>query len=124
MSGGPKDILRMDGEDIDKKIQAFLKRVKDKKLKNMRWLMSTPEGRRIAYMFLEECQTFLDAYAVDVNLTHINLGKKTIGNWFLALLDEASPTAYSQMVREHRSEMATQKEIINKIKEGKSEGEN
>lgn len=123
MSKGPEDILNINKGDAEKKLIAFENRERAKEISDIRELMSTPVGKRVAHRILEKCETFIDAYAGDVNLTHINLGKQKIGHWFLGEMDIAKATAYQEMVREHRSAMVVREQIINNIRSGKDQGD-
>lgn len=119
----PHDILDINKDVVEKKIKDFEKRKRNKELADLKAVLSTPEGKRVAYRFLEKCETFTDAEQEDVNKTYIKIGKQKIGHWFLGEMDVAKQTAYQEMVRERRSAMATEEQIINNIKSGKDQGD-
>lgn len=119
MSKGPEDILNINKDQVDKKLQAFEKRERAKEIDDMREFLGTPVGKRIARRFLDKCETFVDAEGADVYATYINIGKQKIGHWLLLEMDIAKPTAYQEMVREYKSAMVVKEQILTNIKEGK-----
>ena len=67
---------------------------------DLRWLMSGPRGRRIAYRHLERCGIFQQSFAMDSHVTAFNEGRRSVGLMFLADLIRVCPEKHSTMMQE------------------------
>lgn len=69
-----------------------------KLLDDMRWVLSTPKGRRVVWWILSLCGIFRISFvSKDANQTSFNEGCRDIGLRFLRVIQSANPKAYSQM---------------------------
>lgn len=87
--------------------QEKAKRLRNRDLNDIRVVLSTPEGRRFYWRLLSKAQVFIDGYvAGDRGYgTTRNTGMKFVGHWALDEMLEAKPSAFTQMQREHASEL-------------------
>jgi hypothetical protein len=82
---------------------------KDRELNDLQKVLKVPEGRRFVYKMLSECGVFKASFSLNSMQTAFQEGKRDIGLALLRDLDEAEPQAYSQMLREHFSELKSKK---------------
>lgn len=69
-----------------------------KLLDDMRWILSTPKGRRVIWWLLGIAGVFRISFAPkDSNQTSFNEGSRDIGLRLLRVVQSANPKAYSQM---------------------------
>jgi hypothetical protein len=92
---------------------------RDKWLNDIRWVLSTPQGRRFYWGMMAECRAFKEEFISDTNLCYFNKGKKKIGLDMYYDLLEAEPKAYLQMLQENeaqktREDIKTEKQIKEK----------
>ena len=93
---------------------------RDKWLNDVRWVISTPQGRRFYWGLMAQCKAFKEEFIAESNRCYFEKGKKKIGlDMFYDLL-EAEPKAYMQMVQENdaqktREDLKTEKKIQEKI---------
>lgn len=72
-----------------------------KELKRLRWLMSTPKGRAIAWSVLEANHLFRHTVGNPVERVHNVDGQRSYALKFLADLKEASPDNVPTMLKEN-----------------------
>ena len=113
MPGPNTDILNLDKTAEDKKKKDIIKRQRNKDLTDLRFILNTPQGRRVWRRLLEECGPLRNPYAGDVNLTHINIGKQDIGQWAMREMDMARPSTMQEMNREYKSDLALREAVEN-----------
>ncbi|MFA5217142.1 hypothetical protein [Sulfuricurvum sp.] len=82
-------------------------RVRERRLNDLRVILNLPEGRRLVWWILTICKVFVDGYVPGDSgyETTRNTGIKWVGHWLLNLVFEAKPAAFTQMQREHASEL-------------------
>jgi hypothetical protein len=85
-------------------------RRKDREIDDLQKVLKLPEGRRFCYKVLSECGVFKSSFSLNSMQTSFQEGRRDIGIMLLKLLDEAEPQAYSQMLREHFSELKSKKQ--------------
>lgn len=89
--------------------KAYLKR-RAREITDLQKVLKLPEGRRLLYKILCECGVFKASFTQNSNTTAFNEGKRDIGLLLLKELDAAEPQAYSQMLREHFSELKSKEQ--------------
>lgn len=82
------------------------KRLNDRKLSDMRFVLKSAEGRRLLWSLMEEAKIFHGCYVHGDNGygTTYNSGRQDQGRILLNRILEAKPEAYLQMQNEHASE--------------------
>lgn len=107
-----RDPLAIPTEEEQKKREDAAKREREKELEDIRFVLKSPEGRRVYYRLIDHCQPFKESYVVGMfDVTANNEGRRMVGNFLMAELLEADPERYFQMVREFKSAMVTKKII-------------
>ena len=101
-----------DDEIIDKNKESKkeYKNRRDREISDLQAVLKKPEGRRVVYKILCECGVFKASFALNSNTTAFNEGKRDIGLGLLAELDLAEPNVYSQMLKEHFSEIKSKQD--------------
>jgi hypothetical protein len=87
----------------------FRKR-REREIADLQQVLKQPHGRRFVYRVLCECGAFKASFTQNSMTMAFNEGKRDIGLMLLKALDEAEPQAYSQMLREHYSELKSKKQ--------------
>lgn len=74
-----------------------------KELEDVAFILSTPEGRRFFWRYLEKCGIFKSSFSEhSSHLTSFMEGERSIGLQLMADMNEADPEAYAVMQRENR----------------------
>ncbi|MBK8772248.1 MAG: endopeptidase [Rhizobiales bacterium] len=68
---------------------------------DIRWLMSGPRGRRIAYRFLERAGIWQSSFTGNSE-TFFREGRRDMGLQLLASINTTCPDAYAKMIEEAR----------------------
>jgi hypothetical protein len=92
-------------EESNKKSRVDFLKHRDREISDLKKVLKLPEGRRFIYKILSECGAFKASFSLNSMQTAFNEGKRDIGLMMLRMLDEAEPQAYSQMLKEHFSEL-------------------
>lgn len=90
-AGDPKQVR-------DGKVKEQSKR--DEELADMRFILSSVEGRRFIWRYLSRCRIFEVSYLGNANDTIFNEGSREIGLRILDEVTHADPRAYMKMVNE------------------------
>lgn len=85
-----------------------LRRIKE--LSDIRKVLSLAEGRRLYWRLMSRAGAFHSPYTGENNATNKNCGRQEIGFFLLDELLEASPSTFTQMQREAKSEAKKQEE--------------
>lgn len=96
----------MDTHEREQRIREGLERDKrraERKLNDMRKIVSTAEGRRFIWDLLSEARIFHSSYTGNSD-TYFNEGKRNIGLGVLESLMRAKPDAFTQMQNEAASD--------------------
>lgn len=97
----PTDLKRLDREaEAD---EAGARERRRKELDDLRWLLSHPQGRRIASRLLEEAGVFRSSYSHSGSLMAFNEGKRHMGLFITGELMEASPDGYFKLLKEFKA---------------------
>jgi hypothetical protein len=92
----------------EKKKREELRRIKE--LSDLRKLFSLPECRRVYWKLMSRAGAFRTPYTGENNSTNFNCGLQSMGFFMLDELLEASPSTFTQMQREAKSESKKQEE--------------
>jgi hypothetical protein len=99
-----------DSEKLNEAAKKESKRLFDRRIDDLRWILSKPQGRRYIWWLFGECGTFRSpAIPKDTNLTYINIGKADIGLALLADIQSVGSNAYSQLREEYLGELGSKK---------------
>lgn len=80
-------------------------RKRERELSDIRFILKSPEGRRLYWRIMEKGGVFRDGYAgTDTNGTNYNLGRQSISRDFLNDLLEADSKILTQMQDERKAE--------------------
>ena len=71
-------------------------------LADVRWVLSTTQGRRFFWRYLSDCGVFTTSFTGN-STTFYNEGMRNVGLKLMADVQEAQPEAYLQMVKEHQA---------------------
>jgi hypothetical protein len=106
------DLLRTDKKEVEAKKKDLARVRRYRELKDIKEILSTPAGRRVWRRLLEECAPLRSNVVVgDSYGTHVNSGRQQIGIWALCEMDEARPATYTEMAREHKSDVILSEEL-------------
>lgn len=72
-------------------------------VKDLRFLLSTPQGKRFIWRALEQCSVFKGGFAAPDQLM-FREGERNIGTWLLAQITEANPHALIEMMKEREKD--------------------
>jgi hypothetical protein len=97
-------------ESKNKENKKEFQRRREREIDDLQKVLKSPEGRRVIYKILSECGVFKASFSLNSMSTAFNEGKRDIGIMLLKDLDEAEPNAYSQMLKEHFSELKSKKQ--------------
>ena len=97
-------------EEKNKESRKEYSRRRDREVDDLRKVLKMPEGRRFVYKMLCECGVFKASFSLNSMTTSFNEGKRDIGLALLAELDLAEPQVYSQMLKEHFSELKSKRD--------------
>ena len=81
-------------------------------IQDIKFVLSTPQGRRVYWGLMSRCKAFKDGFVESTNLSYFQKGQRTIGIGMLEDLLEADPNKYLQMINENEA-----KETREEIKE-------
>ena len=90
-------------------------------LQDIKWVLSTPQGRRLYWGLMARCKTFKDDYVADTNLSYFMKGRRTFGLGMREDVLDSDPNKYMQMIQENdagrtRDDIKTDRVIKDKIK--------
>lgn len=89
----------------------------ERELADIKKLLGFPEGRRFIWKTLSKTGIFQSSFTGDNNVTNFKEGQRSVGLWLLAEVFEAKPDAYLQMQQEHRSELISERQELQKADE-------
>lgn len=70
---------------------------------DLRWLMSSKRGRRIAWRLLGQAGVFRISFNTNAMQMAFNEGNRNYGNWFLEQVNTLCPELYPVMCKEQRN---------------------
>lgn len=94
------------------------KRNLDRKRNDLRWVVSTPQGRRFYWELMSTCHPFVDKYVESIGLTNYLKGARSVGlNMYHDLLD-ADPDSFTRMLNENKAKNTREEiKVARRIKE-------
>jgi len=101
------DVFKID--EANKESQDEFAKRRDRDISDLQMVLKAPQGRRLILRILSEAGIVKASFTLNSMQTAFNEGKRDIGVWLLKDLDEAEPMAFSQMLREHYSELKSKK---------------
>ena len=117
----PVDLTRLDGAEVSKKKQKLAKIKQYREDKDTKEILLLPAGKRLFYKLLAECGATRSPHIVgDPYATHVNIGRQQIGLWLISEIERAAPMAYSEMIRQHQSDVVFE-DKLNKEAEAQME---
>lgn len=84
------------------------RRLSSERVEDVRWVLSTVQGRRFFWRVLELCGVYSSDESMSTNSEFFQKGKRIIGLTLLRELNEARPEAYLEMVSESRRKEAAE----------------
>lgn len=98
----PTDPTDLAGQMADDEEQALRARqLRELELQDFRWLMSHAEGRRIVWRLLGHAGVYRTSFTGN-STTFFNEGRRDVGLFLLAEVQDASPNGYIKMFSEQR----------------------
>lgn len=91
--------------DDDAQAEAFKQRQDDARktfVEDIRWLMSSPRGRRLVWWLLGKCGVNRTSFNNSGSVMAFNEGQRNIGLMLQAEVLESSPESYMTMLNEQR----------------------
>lgn len=86
-------------EDQVKDAKLKLKLSRDTELNDLRFILSSQQGRRFFYRLLAECRVFNSVWEASAKI-HYNSGRQDVGHFIQAEIVEADQDAYFKMLTE------------------------
>ncbi len=71
----------------------------DQDLEDFKWVLSTPQGRRVVHRYIAYCGVFKQSFTGNSE-TFFNEGKRVVGLKLLDDLNASDPNAYLKMMSE------------------------
>lgn len=68
--------------------------------KDLKWLMGTVQGRRLAWRLLARTGVHRNPFSGDRGVTDFNCGQMNVGQWFQSEILTHAPDAYLKMLKE------------------------
>lgn len=79
------------------------RRARELELDDLRVLLGLPEGRRFVWRVLAESRAFASSFHPEPSRAAFGEGKRRVGLWLLAELQQADPTAFLGLMTDHWS---------------------
>lgn len=86
-----------------KKAGKKVTRTRDTELEDVRFILSSKQGRRFYWNLLASCRVFQLSYTGSAD-TNFNEGMRNVGIKYLADMNDAKPEAYVTMLNESKEE--------------------
>lgn len=98
---GRKALVRnaADPEQV-KRAKDVVKYSRDDELNDWRAVLGTPEGRRVLWRVLEQCNTNKSIFAADHGTISYRAGWQDAGHYLMAEINEAEPRAFLRMIQD------------------------
>lgn len=95
----PTDLLEQDAQAEADEARHQARQLQQ--AEDIKWLMKSEAGRRVAWRLLARTGLHRTPYAGIDAQTNFNCGQADVGLWFQAEILEHSPDAYLRMLKEH-----------------------
>ena len=76
---------------------------REQQLNDLKFVLETPQGRRVMWGLLEHCKTFNSVWESSAKI-HYNSGQQDIGHYLMAEIVEADEKYLYQMMKENKKE--------------------
>lgn len=86
-----------------KEAEKKVRRLRERELNDVRFILSSQEGRRFLWRYLEKCKVFETSFTGN-STTFFNEGMRNVGLMLIADINEAEPEAYLKMMNESKGE--------------------
>lgn len=86
---------------------------RDRELEDVRWMLSSREGRRFFWRLISHCHVFETSFTGN-NTTFFKEGERNIGIFLLTELNAAAPEAYALMQSEYAASVKLEQMQIEK----------
>lgn len=83
-------------------------------INDIKWVVSTPQGRRFYWRLMAEAGTFKDKFVESTNYAYYLKGRKGLGLDLFHDLLSANPNSFQQMQQEQDSKKTREKIVINR----------
>lgn len=100
MTRDPTDLRSIERDRAEK--ARLEKHARQEEREDVKWLMKSRQGRRIAWRLLELTGVFRSSFTGN-NETFFREGMRNVGLVLMAQINEACPDQYTTMVQEHRN---------------------
>lgn len=79
---------------------------RDLELAELRDVMATNVGRKVMYRMLVKAGIYMSSYNPEAKDSSVYFyeGKRNMGLWLMAELEEAAPQSFAEMIKENRYE--------------------
>lgn len=77
---------------------------RDLELADLKFLLSTEQGRRFLWRYLSICGVYTNSFTGN-STTFFNEGKRLIGTTLLTEIVAADPDSYLKMIKQHNGEL-------------------
>jgi len=94
----PTDLDERDRQRKDSKARERMAEERDER--DLRWLMSSRQGRRIAWRLLERAGVTNSSFSTNAMQMAFNEGFRNYGNWMLARIIAVCPEKYPELLKE------------------------
>ncbi len=111
---------RADREAEAKRLKDISAKETEKRLNDLRKVLSIPEGRRLFWWLMSETGLFKNDFIGEVSLLQFQSGQKNIGSMILGYIEMAGPGIYPRMRREA---ISNQKQLEQKMQPKGTDGE-
>lgn len=100
-----RDPYEAAGEEVvlREQAQANAERRRKQEIEDFKWLLAHKQGRRIAWRLLSKAGVFRTSMTGN-SQTFFNEGRRDMGLWVLAEINEVSPDSYVQMLKEAQAD--------------------
>lgn len=95
----PTDLLEQGADAEAEQAQALA--VQAQQAEDLKWLMKSEAGRRIAWRVLARTGLHRTPFTGHDAQTNFNCGQADVGLWFQAEILDHAPDAYLRMLKEH-----------------------
>lgn len=102
MKENTEQVLVKNGSDEEQVKKAEKKEAfkSHQNIDDMRFILSTVQGRRVLKKYLETCGVFRTSFSENVNQTLFLEGQRNVGLMLLNDINSADPMAYVKMINE------------------------
>lgn len=77
---------------------------RERELDDLRFILSSQQGRRFYWRLLEKTGIFKVSFTGNPGWTEFNEGRREVGLWALGEMNEACPEAWLEILKERKTE--------------------